>query len=98
MGIYIKDPDAVVDYTVDYGGDGYLLVGEIISTSVWEISPVITGGLAFNVDANGTKDSSTAQVFVKDGIPGDIYKLTNRIVTNSGRTDDRTFHIRVENK
>ncbi len=96
MGIYIKDPDAVVDYTVDYGGDGYLLASEVISTSVWEISPA--GELDFNVDANGTHDDTTAQVFVKGGIPGDIYKLTNRIVTNNGRTDDRTFQLRVENK
>lgn len=88
-GHFTKDPDEVLDYTVDW--DNRLLTGETISTSTW----VIPTGITKDSDAN---DDTTATVWLSGGTAGTNYSLVNRITTSQGRTYDQTITIRVNER
>lgn len=89
--VIVKDPDAVVDYTLNWGAD-YLESGETISTSTWTVTPT---GLTKDSDSN---DTTTTTIFVSGGTRGKIYRLTNKIVTSKSRTDERSLVVRVEQR
>lgn len=91
MTIFLKDPAAVLDFTADYSD--YLAEGETISTSTWSADP--DGGLTIG---SATNTGGAPTVFVSGGTAGQVVVLTNRIVTSAGRTDDRSFTIRIENR
>lgn len=93
MDIYLKDPAATLDYGIDWGA-GYLQDGESLSESSWSIFP--SGGLA--IDSEPPVSSTQATVFVTGGTVGHIYQLTNRIVTDQGRTDERSLTIRIKDR
>lgn len=93
MTFLLKDPDATLDYAVDWGAD--YLSGDVIETSVWAVSPVETGGAAIE---GSQADLLIATVNVSGGIPGRLYRLTNQVVTASGRTDSRSIMLRVEKR
>lgn len=87
-----KDSDAVLDYTVDW--TEYLSSTspmDTISTSAWIVPTGIT---------ETTSDNSTlrATVWLSGGTLGQRYKITNRITTAGGRTDDRTITIVIVEK
>lgn len=86
-----KDPDAVVDYTVNWG-DGYLEPDETLATSEWLIEPTEQDGLVKDSDSN---DPTSTTAFFSGGVRGHVYRVTNRIATSAQRTDDRTIVIRV---
>lgn len=80
-----KDPQAKLDYYVDWTT---WLGEDTIQSSTWtvpnglvKVSEHLTGGVA--------------TVFVRGGIAGQQYTLTNAIVTVGGRADDRSFILRV---
>lgn len=88
MKVFIKDPDAVLDYVIDWSD---WLESDTISTSTW------------TVDAGLTEDSSsntttTATVILSGGTVKSSYQATNHIVTANGLEDDRTILIRIEEK
>ena len=87
---YIKDPDAVLDYSVDWS---LWLAGDVIATSEWILAP--DTDLEAAVD---TKTASKATVWLRGGVAGTTYLATNRIVTAGGRTDDRTISIKVQDR
>jgi hypothetical protein len=87
---YTKDPDAVLDYSVDWT---LWLAGDLIATSQWILEPA--ADLEAAVDTNTT---TKATVWLRGGVAGTTYLATNRIVTLGGRTDDRTISIKVENR
>lgn len=82
-----KDPQAVVDYRIDWSE---WLDGDTISTSTWSASSPV--GLAVNSDTN---TATTATVWVSGGTDGASYKLKNTIVTAGGRTAEETILIPV---
>lgn len=90
MSVYVKDPSAVVDYTVDWGA-GYLS-GETVTVSGFSIEPVEAGGLAVDSAAS---DGQTASVTLSGGLVGHVYRVTNQISTSGGRTDERSLTIRI---
>lgn len=97
MSVNLKDPDAVLDYSEDW--TNYLAPGETINTSTWAIeggdtNPPVTTALAISGTPSLVGNIATA--FVSGGTKGQVYTLRNRIVTNQGRTDDRSWAIRVE--
>lgn len=92
MTVFAKDPQAILDYSFDWD-DNYLALGETISTSVWSVLPA--GELAIDSTANTT---STATATVSSGIAGHIYRLTNRITTSNGRTEERSITMRVQDR
>ena len=90
-----KDPDAVLDYLFDWydGGNGWL-GSDTISTSTWILD---TGLTADSSTVDGANQVTT--VWISGGTAqtwdnyGSWYKVTNRIVTVGGRTNDRTFYV-----
>ena len=86
--LFIKDPDALLDYMVDWST---WLGNDTIATSVWTVPSGIT-------KSNDTKTPKTATIWLSGGTVGQRYDITNRITTDGGRTDDRTMSIVIEHK
>lgn len=86
---YTKDPDAVLDY--HWNWKPYLSDGEIINTSTFFVSP----GILVGVTASTTTDTT---LWLSGGQIGKVYRCTNRIVTNQGRTEDRSINVRVRDR
>lgn len=94
MSFLLKDPDAVLDYTIDWGAD-YLATGELLAASEWSVDPDELGGVSI---AGTDFDASTSTVKAAGGVAGRLYRLVNRITTATGRIDDRSIVIRVEKR
>lgn len=93
MAIFVKDPDAVIDYAVDWSA-GYL-AGEQITDSVWSVAPVAAGGVAVMTSRT---DGSKAIATLSGGHVGLVYRVTNRVVFSDGRNDERALVVRVEER
>ena len=99
MTAYVKDPDATLDYGFDWNrsatsaaaGSGYLAAAETITTSTW----VVASGLT---QSNASNTPTTTTIWLSGGTDGTDYLVTNRIVTSAGRTDDRSFTVRVRQR
>lgn len=87
---FVKDPDATLDYSFDWGP---WLGTDTISTSTW----VADSGLTI-VPASESFDNTTTIVFISGGTAGEIYTVKNRITTNGSRTDDRSFQLRIRQR
>ena len=101
MSVALKDPSAVLDYSEDW--TSYLAAGESISTSAWAIeggdqaeTPPVATALA--ISGTPSLAGAVATAFVTGGTKGQVYSLVNTIVTNQGRTDDRSWTIRIDNR
>lgn len=93
MTFLLKDPDAVLDYSVDWGAE-YLDADQLAESS-WSVSPDEPGGIS----VGGTDfDHAIATVKASGGAPGKIYRLINRVVLGSGRSDSRSIVLRVEKR
>jgi hypothetical protein len=87
---FTKDPQAVLDYTIDW--TKWLdEVGDTIAMSTW----IVPTGLTKVTETNTTK---LATVWLSGGTDGTNYTITNRITTAAGRTDDRSITIRVRER
>jgi len=82
---FIKDPDAVLDYSFDWEP---WLAGDTISTSVW----VAESPLVVDSDSNTTLITT---VWISGGDLDSDYTLLNSITTAAGRSEDRTVSIRI---
>lgn len=91
MQFMIKDPEAILDYSINWNA-GYLQAGEIIGGSSWTISP------AGMTQTSAGNTASVATITVSGGTAGQIYQLTNHITTSQGRTDERSITVRVEHR
>lgn len=91
MTTFEKDPQAVLDYSVDW--TDFLETNETIFSSQWFNPEGIT------VDSNGHTDK-VATVWLSGGTLGQSYELVNRITTdnNPARVDERTIIISIVNK
>lgn len=85
MPQYLKDPDAVLDFVVDWSD--WLVAGDSIVESEW-----ISEGLT---TATPSLDGAKATVWLSGGTVGTTYKVTNRVTTSAGRIDDRTLEVLV---
>lgn len=84
-----KDPSSVLDYGIDWSE--WLATGETISTSTWTVPTGITE------DSSSKSDTSTL-IWLSGGTAGNVYELTNKIVTTGGRTCERSIMIIVEER
>lgn len=92
----MKDPDEVIDFTVDWDADGWLATSETISTSAWSVDPVdASSPLAVDSDSNTT---TTATAVLSAGNAGQTYRVTNEIVTDQARTGNKSVLVRVEER
>jgi hypothetical protein len=85
---FTKDPNAVLDYSVDWSR---WLAGDEISTSEW----IVPAGLTKITD---TMTTTKTTVWLSGGTADQSYTVTNRIVTTGGRTEDRSFVVKVEER
>lgn len=86
MATFYKDPDAVLDYSVDWSD--WLATGETISTSSFTVATGVTKD-------SETNDTTSATVWLSGGTDGTRYTITNQITTSDSRTDDRSFTVVV---
>lgn len=82
---FTKDPNAVLDYTIDWS---LWLAGDTISTATWTVPMGITKDL-------DTKTTTTTTIWLSGGSAATNYSVAVRVVTAGGRTDDRTIVISV---
>jgi len=93
MTLLLKDPEAMLDYSVDWGSD--YLSGDALASSSWSIEPDEPEGLQI---VESQADLLVATVAVGGGVSGKLYRLTNHVVTASGREDSRSIMLRVEKR
>lgn len=86
---FLHDPNAVLDYRVDW--TQWLDSGETITAATW----IVPDGLT---SSSESFDSVSATVWLAGGTVGQTYTVTNRVTTTAGRTDDRSFRVRVVNR
>jgi hypothetical protein len=94
-----KDPNAVLDYLVDFkaktnstGAEDYLQTSETI-TSATVVSSAPTDLV---VDSSTVITNNTCVlIWLSGGTLNNTYSIRVRIVTSLNRTDDRTFQIQV---
>lgn len=83
-----KDPDAVLDYSIDWGE---WLGTDTIDTSDWTVPSGIVGG-ARSIDPIG----KITTIWLSGGTVAQTYTIRNRITTVGGRTNDQTFKITIK--
>lgn len=83
---FTKDPDAVLDYQLDWSE--WLATGDTISASAW----VVPTGLTLDSDSNTT---TKATAVLSGGDLGVTYIVTNRITTVNGLITDRSIEITI---
>ena len=89
MAAYVHDPDAKLDYYIDWTA---WLAGDTITISTWVssdvlvllTSPAIVGG--------------HTQVWAEGGTAGTVVALTNQITTAAGRKENRTIFLVLREK
>lgn len=86
---FTKDPDATLDYGCDWSE--WLDAGETITASSWAVPLGLT---LESADHTGT----LAVAWLSGGATGNVYRVTNRVTTSAGRTDERTLLIYVEER
>lgn len=96
---FTKDPDARLDYQIDWAAalqdaDGNQI--DFIVGSVWEVDDpdLVIEGAPFAPSFTAT----TTLVWLSGGVAGANYQLTNRITTDDGRIDDRSIRIKVRER
>ena len=90
LGLKMKDPDAVLDYEIDWSD--WLTDGETILTSTWSID---SSDLAKKV---ATHDGTTTTIWLTGGTEGTAVRVENHVVTSEDREDDRSFVIQLKEK
>ena len=89
VATWSKDPDAVLDYILDWSR--WLALDEEITGLTVVADPGIT------VDSSSFTTAITT-VWLSGGTDGSNYRITYRITTDQGRADDRTIVIRARNR
>jgi hypothetical protein len=90
MKTFVKDPDAILDYSFDWGP---WLVNDTITSSTW----IVESGITVVPGSELFTDTVTT-LFLQDGTVDAGYEVTNRVVTAASRTDERTILIRIKQR
>lgn len=102
LGAIVKDPDEVLDYSIEYdpdeddlpdGEEPYLESGETIDTSTWTVPTGITKD-------SDSKGATTVTIWLSGGTAGATYTISNKIVTTNSpaRTVERSFDVIVRER
>jgi hypothetical protein len=89
MSLYVKDPNAELDYAFDWSD--WLETGETISSHTITVSTGITK------DSDSETDGIVT-VWLSGGTAGNWYTVACKVVTSASRTDERTMDIQVKNR
>lgn len=88
MITFTKDPQATLDYQVDWTS---WLAGDTIATVTWAVPASITQTLV-------TQTTTTATIWLAGGTIGTSATIVCHVTTAGGRTDDRSFLVRIWSK
>lgn len=101
LGTILKDPDAVLPYSINWASedgtndgsssDTGWLQGDTIATSTWSITGP-DSSLTVDSESETTK---VATAVLSGGTANSNYTLTNHITTAAGYEDDRSITIQV---
>jgi hypothetical protein len=88
--MFLKDPDAAIDYRVDWAA---ALGGELsLASSMWTVAPLEAGGLTASGGVTGLSDTVAR---LSGGIAGHVYRVGNRVTFSDGSVDERSLVVRV---
>lgn len=87
MKLYVKHPDAKLDYSIDW--TDFLGATDTIDASSWEVPVALT-------DTAGAFTDTAAVIWIEGGEVGETYIISNSIVTAEGREDTRSISIKIE--
>jgi hypothetical protein len=93
LAIFLKDPSASLDYSVDWA-TGYL-DGQTIVASHWTVVPLEAGGISLSSTSSG---ATRTTAIMNGGIPGHVYRVTNFVTLSDTRSDERQLTLRVEQR
>ena len=89
-----QDPSADLDYAVDWSKVAkgskvaWLQDGDTIISSSWAVDPVEEdGGLELHSES---ATATTTRVWIRGGVEGHTYTVTNLVESAAGRVDERT--------
>lgn len=83
-----KDPNAVLDYSIDLTAWLALVPGDTVSSVVWSVS----SGLTKTAQSNTT---TSVTAWLSGGVVGATEWAQARFTTAQGRTDDRTLYFQI---
>lgn len=92
MSYHLKDPDAAINYAIDWLP---YLAGRAIVASDWSVAPVEAGGVAIQ---EASFDGGRTAVRLSGGIAGHGYGIANHVTLSDGSGDDRSLVLRVEQR
>ena len=81
-----KDPDAELDYKLDWSK--WLASGDTINASTWSAATGIT-------QISSAYDTTSTTVWLSGGTAGEEYEVTCEIETAGGRTENQSFTVVV---
>jgi hypothetical protein len=85
-----KDPDAYLDFPMDW--NAWLTDGrETVSTAVWTVPTGLTLGTETLAD-------NVAVAWISGGTAGEVYTVSCKVTSSSGRIDERSIVIVVEER
>lgn len=86
MYSFVKDPDATLDYGLDWSE--WLEPDDTISSVTWVVPEGVTKESENNSD-------TMAVIWLSGGTAGAEYEVVCRITTTNGRIDDRTIQVYI---
>lgn len=92
MSFYLKDPQARVDYAIDWSS---YLDGQTIAASAWAVTPDEAGGIAVETESFALNRSAAR---LSGGVAGHVYRIGNRVTLSDGAIDERSITLRVEER
>ena len=92
MSFYLKDPDAQVDYAIDWA---LYLDGQTIVDSAWSVEPDEAGGLVVDEDSFALERTAAR---LSGGVVGHSYSISNLVTLTDGSADARSIILRVEER
>ena len=92
MSFYLKDPDARVDYSIDWTA---YLSGPTIVASTWTVAPDEEGGIAV---AESSFETLRTAARLTGGVIGHSYTISNLVTLSDDSIDARSIALRVEER
>lgn len=90
VAVYIKDPDATLDYSIDWTD---WLNGDTIASMEYLADTGITVETAMC-----TETDTSSFLWLSGGTLGETYDVVCRITTAAGRIDDRTLRFKIKQR
>lgn len=94
MAEYVKAPAAVLNYGRDWSP--WLEPGDTVVSSTWTLDPANPD--AALIRAGATNTTTVTTIIVSGGTLGARYRMTNRITTAHGLTDERSDFWEIANR